>query len=288
MQIAKFVLDNAEKQPEKIREILVEMYKKGEKSEVILAFVQELENRKIVVEIPKNWHVFDICGTGGSGKKRINLSTALALKLSKEFKIAKHGNRAASGKVGSFDLIEKFKLETCDTPEKVIENLKTKNQAFVFAPSFHPALKHLAPIRKSIPHSTIFNFLGPLLNPVENLTAQMVGISNPQIGEKLAEVSASLGKNILFVHDSKFGLDDVSIGGETIFWEVKNGNIETGTFVPEDFGLERIKDFEEISGGNLEINLEIFENLITGKALKSHQDFLEINYLVAKKFFSEF
>lgn len=288
MQTAKYILNNAETKFEEVQKILIELHKKGETVEEILDFVQVLESRKIIVEIPQNWKVFDVCGTGGSGKNRINLSTALTLKLSKEFKIAKHGNKASSGKIGSFDLIEKFGLETADTSEKVIKNLEEKNYAFVFAPAFHPALKHLAPIRKSISHPTIFNFLGPLLNPISTLTAQMIGLPNPQIGDKLAEVALKLGKNVLFVHDAAFGLDDVSIGGETIFWKIKDGKMEKGTFVPEDLGIERVKNFEVIAGGNLETNMQIFEKLISGKAPKSHQYFLEINYLVAKNFFNEF
>lgn len=285
---AQFVLDNAETQPEKVRNLLVEMHERGETVEEILAFVQELESRKIAVNVPQDWKVFDVCGTGGSGKNRINLSTALTLKLSKEFKIAKHGNKAASGKVGSFDLIEKIGLDVCDTPEKAIKNLDKKNQAFLFAPAFHPTLKTLAPIRASLSHSTIFNFLGPLLNPIVPLSAQLTGVSNLQIGEKLAEVASQCEKNILLVYDAVFGLDDVSIGGETVFWKVKNGKIEKGSFVPGDFGIKRVENFDEISGGNLSENSKIFEALISGKAPKAHQDFLEINYLVAKDFFSEF
>ncbi|MCK5460643.1 anthranilate phosphoribosyltransferase [Candidatus Gracilibacteria bacterium] len=284
--LAKFVLDNAENNQEEVKKILVELHERGESVEEILEFIRELEQRKIVVSCP-GYRVFDVCGTGGSGKNRINLSTALALKLSKKFKIAKHGNRAASGKVGSFDLIEKLGLESCDTPGKVLKNLEEKNVAFVFAPAFHPALKNLAPIRKSLSHPTIFNFLGPLLNPVENLTAQMVGISDSSLGDRLAAVAKILGKNILFVHDSVFGLDDVSVGGKTFFWKVQKGGIEKGSFVPEDYGVNRVNDFKLISGGDLTQNIQIFELLASGRASKAHQDFLEINYRVAEQFFNE-
>ena len=290
---AKYILDNAEKNPEEIKKILEIMHSRGETVEEVLDFINELRSRCIEVSPPcegtPNCNFFDVCGTGGSGKSRINLSTVLALKLAPRFKIVKHGNKAASGKVGSFDLIEKIGYPVCNTPEKVIQNIKSKNVAFVFAPAFHPALKSLAPIRKTIKTPTIFNYLGPLLNPFKYMTAQLVGVSNPAMGDILAQVAQPLGKNILFVHDTVFGLDDVSIGGKTQFWKVKDGKIETGTFVPEDYGVERVADFEKIAGGvTVQENIKIFEDLMSGEASRAHLDFLKINQLVAEGFFNEF
>ncbi|MDH3324817.1 MAG: hypothetical protein OEL89_04220, partial [Candidatus Peregrinibacteria bacterium] len=127
-----------------------------------------------------------------------------------------------------------------------------------------------------------------LLNPIEALTAQMVGVSSVSVLEKLAEVAAELGKNILFVHDSEFGLDDVSIGGETVFAKVQDGEVETGKFVPEDYDVQRILSFDEISGGNVETNFEIFDSLVKGTALEGYQNFLRINQVVAEDFFKKF
>ncbi len=287
MNPAQFVFDNAESQPEKVTKILHSLHKGGESVGEILDFVREAQKRMIKCKSPKE-KTFDVCGTGGSGKSRINLSTALAIKLSKKFTIAKHGNKAASGKVGSFDLIKRLDYVIGDTPEKVSKQLSEKNISFLFAPAFHPALKPLTPIRGELGHPTIFNYLGPILNPVENLTAQMTGVSSIKVGKKLAEVCSELGKNILLVYDKAFGLDDVSIGGQTQFWEVIDGNIKAGIFTPEDYGISRVKDFEEISGGDVEKNAEIFEQLLAGKAKKSHQDFLKINELVASEFFAKF
>lgn len=287
MKPAQYVFDNAETKPEKIGKILHGLHKGGEGVDDILDFVREAQKRMIVCKSPKE-KTFDVCGTGGSGKSRINLSTALAIKLSKKCTIAKHGNKAASGKVGSFDLIEKIGYEIGDTPEKVSKQLEEKNISFLFAPAFHPALKPLAPIRAALGHPTIFNYLGPILNPVENLTAQMTGVSSPTVGKKLAQVCAELGKNIMLVYDKAFGLDDVSIGGQTQFWKVINGNIKTGFFAPEDYGIDRVKNFEEISGGDIGKNAEIFEKLISDEAKQAHQDFLKINEVVATEFFNKF
>ncbi len=287
MKPAQYVFDNAETNPEKVSKILHGLHKGGEGVNDILDFVQEAQKRMIVCQSPKE-KTFDVCGTGGSGKSRINLSTALAIKLSKKFTIAKHGNKAASGKVGSFDLIERLGYVIGDTPEKVSIQLAEKNISFLFAPAFHPALKPLAPIRIALGHPTVFNYLGPILNPVKNLTAQMTGVARPEVGKKLAEVCAELGKNILLVYDKSFGLDDVSIGGQTQFWEVVAGNIKTGIFTPEDYGISRVRNFEEISGGNINKNAEIFEQLVLGTAKQAHQDFLKINEVIATEFFSKF
>ncbi len=313
--LPQFILDNAETEPEKVQDALIKLHEKGETVSDILEFVTELEKRKIKVPYPEQ-KVFDVCGTGGTGKKRINLSTALSVKLSADFKIAKHGNKAASGRVGSFDLIEAAGYTVSDTPEKVIKNLDTKNLAFVFAPAFHPSLKPLAPIRKSISHPTIFNYLGPLLSPVNYLTAQMIGVPHESVGEKLAEVCAHLGRNVLLVHDMEFGLDDISIGGQTEFWiSGLDKKIHTGYFTPEDYGLTRVKDFGEIEGGDVETNNKIFGELINNRrdtlnvsfehetknaydktegrrpqdvSTKAHHDFLKINQIVATEFFSKF
>lgn len=289
MNTAKFVLDNAENKPEEVRDLLVKLHQKGETVADILEFVAELETRK--TKVPHSGKkVFDVCGTGGSGKKRINLSTALAINLSKKFCIAKHGNKAASGRVGSFDLVSAQALPVGDTPEKVQSQLETQNLSFVFAPAFHPSLKPLAPIRQSLKHPTIFNYLGPLLNPVENLTAQMTGVARIETGEKLAEVAAHLEKKALFVHDTHFGLDDVSIGGATKFWAVgiDPKNIHSGAFFPEDYGLKSVENFEDIAGGSLEENQVIFQSLLKNNASQAQQDFLKINQLVAEEFFARF
>jgi len=289
MNKAEFVLENAENKPQEVQEILENLYKKGETVSDILEFVEALNKRKIKFRVPEDTKVFDICGTGGSGKTRINLSSALAVKLSKRFTIAKHGNKAATGKVGSFDLIESLGYEIGTTPENVLVQLQEENLSFIFAPAFHPALKALAPIRSKISHPTIFNFLGPILNPIENLTAQMVGVSSIKTGELLAETCQYLKKNILLVHDTAFGLDDVSIGGATRFWMTGlDKNINSGAFFPEDYGFKSVSDFSEIQGGAVKNNTEIFKKLISNNATPSQNDFLGINQKVAEEFFENF
>ena len=288
MMSAEDILLQAETKPEAVREALIEIHKAGETPEQVVEFYHVLNRRKISVpDIGKP--VFDICGTGGSGLSRINLSTVLAIKLSRKYCIAKHGNKAASGRVGSFDLIGEMGFEIGDTPDNVERQLKDKNLSFVFAPAFHPALKALAPIRKSIPHPTIFNFLGPLLNPVP-LTAQMIGVSSIKAGDIIAETALAIGRHALLVHDTVFGLDDVSIGGTTQIWQVdpKAGKIEKKTILPSFYGLESILHFILIEGGDVEENARIARDLMDETACRAHRDFLNINYRVAAEFFDGF
>jgi anthranilate phosphoribosyltransferase len=272
-----------------IREELSELYQKGESVSDIVKIVKFLESQKIVVPTPENMKVFDVCGTGGSGQQRINLSTALAIKLSKHFTIAKHGNKASSGRCGSFDIVENSSFQICKTPEQALNDLKNKNLAFLFGPAFHPVLGLLAMVRKSLIHPTIFNLVGPLINPMSEMTAQLIGVKDSETAKKLAQVCAELKKNVLLVHDTIFGLDEVSIGGETHYFKVVNGEIIEGKFVPEDFGVKRVTDFSLIKGAdNIIDNTKIFNSLLNNTASRAQQAFLEINYLVAKDFFSSF
>ncbi len=272
-----------------IKRILVELHNKEESVAEIVSVVKFLESQKIVVPTPKNNLVFDVCGTGGTGKQRINLSTALAIRLAKDFTIAKHGNKASSGRFGSFDIIEKTDFQICTTPSQAQIELEKNNLSFLFGPAFHPVLGLLVAIRKSLTHPTIFNSIGPLINPMSDLTAQLMGVKDVKTGRKLAKVCAKLGKNILLVHDTVFGLDEVSIGGETHYFKVLKGKIQEGTFVPEDFGVQRVSDFSDIEGAkNITDNLKIFNSLLDNTATKEQQVFLEVNYRVAKDFFSSF
>jgi anthranilate phosphoribosyltransferase len=288
MQLVKDI-ETIQTTQKRIGEMLKKLSLKGESVSDIVQIVRFLESQKVVVPTPEGTALFDVCGTGGTGKQRMNLSTALAVKLAKEFSIAKHGNKASSGRCGSFDIIERSSFPICKAPAQTQVELRRNNIAFLFAPAFHPVLGLLAPVRQSLSHPTIFNLVGPLLNPMSSLTAQLIGVKDIPTARKLAEVCAQLGKNALLVHDTVFGLDEVSIGGETHYFKVIDRNIEEGTFVPENFGIERVTDFALIRGGeNLDENVHTFTSLIEGTATPAQEAFLEINYRVAKDFFSSF
>lgn len=241
----------------------------------------------ISFEIP-NKKVFDVCGTDGSGAKRINLSTILAIELSKKFTIAKHANRASSGNVGSIDILEQMSYKVAKNPSESQELIDRNNIAFLFAPSFHPEIVKFAEIRKQFKTPTIFNFVMPLLNPVSNLCAQMIGVSNVKMMKLMAKLALKLNKNIIFVHDFDNGLDDVSITGNTLVIEVFDGEMSEYIVKPEDYNLERVKDFSSISGfDNTKDNADLAMQILFNKANNNYLNFLKINTIIASDFFNK-
>ncbi len=268
---------------------LISLNKDGITPEQIAKLVQFLESKQVSIPTPDGLKVFDVCGTGGTKKQRINLSTVLSVRLSADFTITKHGNKASSGRCGSFDVLEHLDEAICTMPEAAQKSLIENNRAFLYAPAFHPILGLFAPLRKQISDPTIFNYVGVLLNPMKHLTAQLIGCKDIQTAQLLAEACVILNKNALLVHDTFHGLDEVSIGGTTHFFEVVDEKIQEGTFEPEDYDMIPVTDFNQIKGTNsILANAKIVKALISKTAPAAHEAFLEINYRVATQFFSQF
>lgn len=236
----------------------------------------------------ENKKIFDVCGTGGSGKIRFNTSTALAIKMSENHTIAKHANRASSGKIGSIDVLEFLNLPICRDEIQALEELNSRNLAFLLAPAFHPELVKLSAARREISSPTVFNFIMPLLNPVKNISGQMIGVSNFKMMEKMAEIANFAKKNVIFVHDLDNKLDDVSITGKTAIIEVLHGKITEYTVVPEDFDIPRVESFAEISGfTNAKANADLILQTLQGNSSVAYSNFLKINKIVAEGFFAK-
>ncbi|MEN9782232.1 MAG: hypothetical protein RL208_382 [Pseudomonadota bacterium] len=277
-----------------------------DQEELALKYFERLENDDISIEMMEDFYfsirgqienlfevkdkkVFDVCGTGGSGKTRVNLSTILAIHLSKDFAIAKHANKASSGKVGSIDLLEQMKIKVCNNNEEALRQIEKNNLAFLYAKSFHPVVAKFANIRKQIGKPTIFNFLMPLLNPVSNLTAQFVGASDEKMMSKMAQLALKLNKNAIFVHDVENKLDDVSITGKTAIIEIYEKQTKEYIIIPEDFGLQRVSDFSKIAGyADVEKNANLAIQILNNEANLEYKNFLLINKIVAIKFFENF
>ena len=211
----------------------------------------------------------DLCGTGGSGLNRINTSTISAFLANRAgVKIAKHGNKAASGRFGSFDLLEAMEVDFKD-PEK---DFAHTGLAFIYARQFHPAMKHFAAVRKEIKGKTIFNLLGPLLNPAQP-ERQIIGVSSKEDMQIMIEACQLLGKkHVLVVHGSD-GLDEVTLTGKTFVAELFEGKIKHYEITPEDFGLTRC-EFEKIEGGE---NLKIAQQILNGECQTRHLDLALLN-----------
>ena len=212
----------------------------------------------------------DICGTGGSGLSRINTSTISAFILADlGVKVAKHGNKAASGRFGSFDLLEKLGAEARD------------NLLFLYAREFHPVMKHFAQVRTKIGKPTFFNLLGPLLNPA-NTKRQIIGTAFKDKMQLIAETCKLIGKEKVYVVCGEDGLDEVTLTGKTFVTELNNGKIKNYTISPEDFGVEPAK-FDEIKGGDSDFNVKIALDILDGKCKSRHLDLVLINCALALK-----
>ncbi len=218
--------------------------------------------------LPDSAILIDTCGTGGDAKHTFNFSTAVALALSVEEDVfvVKHGNRSVSSKSGSADLIEALGIPL-DLPEELLrEALKKVRFVFLFAPLYHPAFAKVAPIRKRLGR-TIFNLLGPLLNPARP-NHQLLGVYDFTLTERIAYVLDDLGVKRAMVVWGEDGYDEITITGSTKVSELEKGRITTYYLDPEDFGLERCLDEKELKvkdrEESLKILYELFENRLEG------------------------
>lgn len=217
----------------------------------------------------------DIVGTGGDGLHTINISTTSALVgACCGIKIAKHGNRSVSSKTGSSDLLDKMGIKLDMSAETARHCLDEANVCFLFAPQYHSGMRFAAPVRQALKTRTIFNVLGPLINPARP-TYQLMGVYAPHLVEPIAETLRDLGlKKGMVVYGS--GLDEIAVHGETLVAEIQDEQIRTYTLTPDDFGL-KYHTLESIRGGEPEENRQITEALLGGKGTDAQQTAIAIN-----------
>jgi len=224
----------------------------------------------------------DVCGTGGSGLPRINTSTISSFILaSLSVKIAKHGNRAASGRFGSFDLLEALDISFLKTKQEIEKSYEDTNIAFLFAPYFYSVMRHFSEIRKKIGKPTFFNILGPLLSPVD-CKKQIIGTAFEDKMELIAETCKLLGKEKVYVIRGEDGLDEVTLTGKTKVIELSDNKIKKYYISPEDFGVST-SNFEEIKGGDKNYNTKIALDILSNKCSTRHVDLVLINTALALK-----
>ena len=222
----------------------------------------------------------DVCGTGGSGLSRINTSTISTFILSAlDVPIAKHGNKAASGRFGSFDLLESLGIRFSDKKTDIESVFYDTHLAFLFARFFHPVMKHFAGVRQQIGKPTFFNILGPLLSPAD-VQKQIIGTAFKDKMDLIAEVCRRLGKERVFVVRGEDGLDEVSLTGPTKVVELHHGEIQHYFISPEDFGILPAT-FNEIEGGDEAFNTQITLDILKGKCPSRHVDLVLINAALA-------
>jgi anthranilate phosphoribosyltransferase len=208
--------------------------------------------------------VFDTCGTGGDRAGTINVSTAAAVVLAGAgVRVAKHGNRSVSSQCGSADVFEALGVGITAPPAVVSRSLDEANVAFLFAPSFHPAMKHAAPTRKELGLRTAFNLLGPLTNPAAP-SRQIVGVPRPELTELLARALLMLGSERVWVVHGADGLDEISTTGYTKVSEGFEGTVRTFHVHPGDFGLKKAT-IAAIAGGDARTNARVLVDLLDGQ-----------------------
>ncbi|MFH1305405.1 MAG: anthranilate phosphoribosyltransferase [Candidatus Omnitrophota bacterium] len=223
-----------------------------------------MREKAVKVRVKKNDVMLDMCGTGGSGIPTFNISTTAAFVLAGcGVKVAKHGNRAASGRCGSADVLEELGVKL-DVSRAVTEKcIREIGIGFMYAPLFHGAMKHAAAARKEVGIRTIFNILGPLANPA-GARRQVLGVCGAGLTLKLAKVLKALGSVHAYIVHGKDGLDEVTISGETQISELKNGKIRTYSVTPEKFGFKR-KNLKSIRGASARENAALMRKVLSGK-----------------------
>jgi anthranilate phosphoribosyltransferase len=252
-------------------------------AKVMRQFATHIEVRKgIMVDIDREdinidyETILDTCGTGGDGTKTFNISTATAFVVAGcGVLVAKHGNRSVSSLCGSADVIEQMGIKLEITKEKAEKCLSEIGITFLFAPVWHTAMKYAIGPRRQIGIRTIFNILGPLTNPA-NANAQILGVYSKNLIEPIAKVLNNLGVKHAFVVHSEDMLDEISICGETIVAELKNGSINIYKIVPEQFGFTRT-DISSLYGGDAKQNAEIILDILSGKLKGPKLDIVLLN-----------
>jgi len=250
--------------PVQISAFLVAMRMKGETVEEMTEFARVMREHVLAVR-PTRRPLVDTCGTGGDLIKTFNVSTAAAfVAAGAGVAIAKHGNRSVTSKCGSADVLEALGVRFDLTPEEAARCVDEIGIGFMFAPSYHPAMKHAMPVRRELGLRTVFNMLGPLTNPA-GAEAQVLGVYAPELTELHASVLHNLGSRRAFVVHGAGGLDEFSTLGETRVTELRDRQLRTYSITPEDFGLTRALP-DAIQGGSSQENARLLVEVLEGNA----------------------
>lgn len=248
--------------PIQVGALLVALRAKGETSAEIAGLARTMREFALPVRAPER--AIDTCGTGGDRAGTFNISTVAALiAAAAGATVVKHGNRAASGKCGSADLLEAWGVVIDLPPAGVEACLAECGIGFCFAPTFHPAMRHAIPARRELGVPTVLNFLGPLTNPA-GVTHQTIGVSNPHMAARVADVLALLGARHGLVFHSDDGLDELTTTAPTQVWEVRDGEVEQWRFDPAELGLPPAA-LADLRGGDVAVNRRIAEDVLEGR-----------------------
>ena len=242
---------------------LMALRAKGETVDEITGFTQAM--RKKMVTIQLETPAIDMCGTGGDALGTFNISTAATFVVAGAgVHVAKHGNRSMTSKSGSADVLQALGISIDKSVEESTEDIQNIGLGFMFAPAYHPAMKHAIGARKALATQTVFNILGPLCNPAD-VKAQAMGIFHPKLTEVQANVLKALGSTDVMVFNGRDGLDEISTTTTSKISQMQNGNdVNTFEFDPSELGLNRVS-LNELQGGEPKENSEIIKSILNGE-----------------------
>src|SRR5712691_7652199 len=247
--------------PAQLGALLAALAMRGETVDEIAGCASAL--RDVAVRVTVSDDAMDIVGTGGDRSNSFNISTVSSLVTAAAGgRVAKHGNRAATSACGSADVLEALGVRIDLGPEAVARCVAETGIGFMFAPLFHPAMRHAGPVRREIGIRTVFNVLGPLANPA-GVRRILLGVPSPTLGEKIARVLGELGIDHALVVHGEDGLDEISPSGATRTWEVRGGSVREGRIDPKELGVTTARR-EEIVGGDPARNAAMARRVLGG------------------------
>ena len=270
--------------PELSGAILMALNFKGVCAEELTGMAEVLKSLSSVT-INKSDHtqflpLIDTCGTGGDGASTFNISTAVAFVVAAAgVRVAKHGSRSASSLTGSADVLEALGVNLTATSEKVQAAVEEVGITFLFAPGWHPALKAVAPLRRNLKVRTVFNLLGPLVNPL-NPTGQVIGVFDPKLIATMAEALHLLGTQTAIVLHGREKLDEAGLGDITDLAILKDSQVSLTTLNPQEVNVQTA-DITAVKGGNVKENAVILKEVLQGKGTSQQQDIVALNAALA-------
>ncbi len=265
--------------PAQIGGFLVALRMKGETVAEITGFAEAMRESAIKIKTKRS-PVVDTCGTGGDRLKTFNVSTIAAFVVAGAgIAVAKHGNRSVTSKAGSADVLEALGFNLQMPPERAQQALDEIGISFLFAPNFHPAMKHALGPRRELGLRTVFNLLGPLVNPCP-LDGQLMGVYEGALTPVIARVLNNLGLKRAFVVHSLDGMDEISVTSATQVSELRQGEVRTDVVFPEDFGFRRA-DPRELEGGTAEENARLLRAILSNEVEGPKRDVVVLNAAAA-------
>jgi anthranilate phosphoribosyltransferase len=255
--------------------ILTALRVRGETVPEIVGFARGMRAKAVRVPVKTGGVLVDVVGTGGDGANTFNISTTAAFVVAAAgVAVAKHGNRSASSKAGSADVLEALGVNLEQTPERVAEAVSSIGVGFMFARNHHPAMRHVAPVRAELRVRTVFNLLGPLTNPA-GASHSLIGVYDAKLVRPIAEVLHGLGSRAAMVVNGS-GLDELTVCGLSHIAELRDGNVREYTLEPQELGLG-LYEASSLAGGDPSENAVITREILAGRGSSAQRDVTALN-----------